>query len=219
MTNLAGFIVAGASLGVDSILVRPKRALGPFTAQVTIEEVHDDDLVITEHPVEQGASVADHAYKMPARLRITCGWSNSPSVSGLFQGIASGLEATVTGVQSLITGNSESSVRDLYAKLLKLQADRTPFDVVTGKRVYTNMMFQSLNARTDRQTENALIVQATLKQIIIVNSKTVTVAALPSNQATPQATQGVSGEGNKSLIESSKYDATGGGRGFSIPLE
>jgi hypothetical protein len=35
-------------------IFKPQRKLGPIKAQVTIEEYHQDELVITEHPVEQG---------------------------------------------------------------------------------------------------------------------------------------------------------------------
>ena len=38
-----------------SFTITSKRSIGPFIAQATIEEVHRDSLVITKHPVEQGA--------------------------------------------------------------------------------------------------------------------------------------------------------------------
>lgn len=57
---------------------RPARSIGPIVAQVTISERHEDTLEITEHPVEQGAAIADHAFKRPATVVITAAWSNSP---------------------------------------------------------------------------------------------------------------------------------------------
>ena len=39
----------------------PRRSIGPFNATLTIEEVASDDLEITQHPVQQGAAITDHA--------------------------------------------------------------------------------------------------------------------------------------------------------------
>lgn len=206
MNAAVGFITAGLQYGLDSILIKPRRSIGAFKAQVTIKEQHTDELEITEHPVEQGAAISDHAYKRPAVLVIEAGWSNSPSVAGPFEGVAAGLRATVTGVQSLITGNAASQVREIYAKLLKLQSDRIPFDVYTGKRIYNNMLVKGLSTTTDKDTENSLIITATLWQVIIVSTQTVTIAAPAANQANPSSTMPPANSGTKQLVPSSRYD-------------
>lgn len=59
------------------VFVRPTRSIGGVSADVTIEEVATDELEITEHPVEQGANVADHAYVRPAKITIRGGVTNS----------------------------------------------------------------------------------------------------------------------------------------------
>lgn len=206
MSAALGIVAAAASISVDSIIVRPKRAIGPFVAQVTLEEIHEDEMDITEHPVEQGATISDHAFKRPARLRIKAMWSNSPSVRGFVDGVVDGLAATATGVQSLVTGNTESSIRDIYAKLLQLQEQAIPFDVFTGKRVYSNMLVRTLTQNTEPQTENALSVQFTLQQVIMVKTQTLSVAAPSVNQASPQQTQPVTNQGTKTLIPTARYD-------------
>lgn len=215
--NALGFIVAAGSIGIESILIRPKRSIGPLVAQVTLEEVHDDEVEITEHPVEQGAAISDHAFKKPARLRIRCAWSNSPSTSGLVDGVIGGLNSTVTGVQSLVTGNTTNSVRDLYVKLLKLQSDRITFDVFTGKRNYRNMLVKALSVTTDKETENTLAVTASFQQVIIVQTQTLSVGAPSANQADASATQPVSNAGSKALVPSSTFNSAGGGIGFAPP--
>ena len=83
-------------------------ALAPFTAQVTIEEVHMDELVITEHPVEQGASITDHAFKKPAELLLRLGWSNS------------GLLGVLGSVASYLEGGEFSNIKAMYNKLLSI---------------------------------------------------------------------------------------------------
>ena len=52
MAQALGIATTAVQLGIDAALVKPKRALGPFIAQVTIEEHHEDTLEITDHPTE-----------------------------------------------------------------------------------------------------------------------------------------------------------------------
>lgn len=57
------------------------RTIGGFAAEVTVREQHADDLTITTHPVERGAPITDHAFKMPAQLTIEAGWSAAGAYS------------------------------------------------------------------------------------------------------------------------------------------
>lgn len=205
MSGLLGYVSAGAQIGLDSILIRPKRSIGGIVAQVTIEEVHHDELEITDHPVEQGATISDHAFSRPAEVTIRCAWSNSPSASSLVEGVVGAASATVSGVQSLVTGNTASSVRSVYEKLVELQRSRVPFDVFTGKRAYKNMLVKSLTVTTDKEHEQSLLVSATLRQVIIVQTQLLNVAAPAAQQADPSATQPQVNSGAKSLIPTSRY--------------
>ena len=71
----AGAITAGAT--VANVLLRDGRKLGTIIPNVVVEEVHTDTLTITDHPVEQGAPITDHAFKNPAELSMRIGWSSS----------------------------------------------------------------------------------------------------------------------------------------------
>ncbi len=225
--QVTGFVAASLQLGLQSILIKPKRSIGPLIAQVTLQEVHNDTLEITDHPIEMGAVISDHAFKRPAELIITCAWSNSPNGNGsnalLNAGIAStvlglqgassatvltgavggalggAIDQTAAGVQALLTGNAPDQVKATYQKLLKLQEDRVPFDVVTGKRAYKNMMVRSLQVTTDKTSENSLQVVATLRQVILVSTKPLTLSAPPDAQRFPQSTNPVTNFGSKVL--------------------
>src|SRR5260363_358530 len=59
---------------LQSVLIRARRSIGEIVPNVVIEEVHQDALTITEHPVEQGAAIADHAYVRPAEVVMRCGF-------------------------------------------------------------------------------------------------------------------------------------------------
>lgn len=228
MANITGFVTSAASLGLSAIMVKPKRGFyaapgttpqfEPFIAQATLEEVHNDELEITDHPVEQGAAITDHAFKRPAEVVIRCGWSNSPqqknsltrqgisvaaTVLGPAARIVAGTVASVNAAQSLLLGKDpQSQINALYARLLELQVSRVPFDVYTGKRVYRNMLFKGLTVRTDRKTENVLEVVARCREIIIVNTTVVSVPINKQAQVEPEKTNPTQDEGRKQLSTS-----------------
>lgn len=173
MGQALGLVTAGLQLGLEAILVKPKRSIGPFSAYVTFEETHEDELMMTEHPVETGAKITDHSYKLPPKVTIKCGWSNSPTSTNVLGSLLGAITGTIGGISAILGGNSKSQVKDTYLKLVALQESRVPFDVLTGKRAYTNMLIRSLRVDTDKNSENALIVTATLQQIILVTVKTI----------------------------------------------
>lgn len=158
--------------------IRSARKFADFTAQVTVSEQHADTVRPTEHPVERGAQITDHAIKEPARLTLTVGWSNS-------------------GAESAAQG--DDFVRQVYARLLALQAAREPFSVSTGKRAYTNMLVTSLTTDTDETTENALICIVGLQEVIIVQTQAVIVPPRDV-QKSPQETADTTVAGTKQAI-------------------
>lgn len=222
--SLSGFVLPALTIGLGSFRIRPTRGffpanaanagpMQPLTAHATLEEIHRDDLEITEHPVEMGAPIADHAFKRPAEVIIRCAWSNSPpgspgligaamGVAGLkipAVGLAIGAAKTVSAAGSLLSGNSPGQARAVYYQLLELQEARLPFDVYTGKRVYKNMLFKSLAVTTDAEHENSLLVTAVCKQVIIVTTSTVKLPVNASAQARPEKTSPVANLGQKQL--------------------
>ena len=224
MSGFSGYVQAGLQLGLDSILIRPKRglysiknskgvALDDIVAQATIEEHHMDELEITDHPVEQGAMITDHAFKRPAEVTLKLGWSNSPTTRGslinplLATAAANnsavreganlyGIVQGVQGIQSAIAGSGEAQIKAIYSKLLQLQEERALFTLYTGKRVYTNMLCKTLSTESDFRSANSLPITMSCKQLIIVNSR---VVPLPkATQAQPKLTAASTAKGTQS---------------------
>lgn len=152
-----------------------------FSAQIVENEKHHDSVVITSHPVQMGAEVSDHAYKLPAEVTLRYGWSNSPKQSltaqatGVGASLLGGGVGTVAGLgQAAVSGfgiGASPQVNEVYAFLLGLHASKTLFDLYTGKRQYTNMMIQDLDTETDYTSENAMVVTIHCKQIIIARTQ------------------------------------------------
>jgi hypothetical protein len=147
----------------------PQRALATFSAYLTIEERGTDDLEITQHPIQDGASITDHAFLKPAELSL-----------------------------SIVFSAQQAPLPETYANLLALQASRVPFQVITGKRTYKNMLFRSLGCTTDLTTENLLSISATLQEVLLVNVETITVAPR-AKQKNPGVTAATSTTGEKQV--------------------
>ncbi|HIH5172594.1 TPA: phage baseplate protein [Klebsiella pneumoniae] len=153
---------------LSTLFHQQSRRLGPDTnlivPSVVISERHSDTLEITEHPVEVGAAISDHAYRRPYEVVMQVGFAGGGSLLDL-------LDTTSFGVSAGL------SPKDVYQNLLDLQNSRVPFDVVTGKRIYTNMLIRAIEVTTDRTSENVLSAVLTLREVIITSSTTKQVAA------------------------------------------
>lgn len=169
-------LVQAAAQGLVGPVIFRQRNIGGFIADVTIREDHEDELIVTENPVEQGADVTDHSFKAPARLTVEVGYSNSSQQSD----------------------GDANYVLDIYAQFLALQASRQTFDVVTGKRLYSSMVITMLHTITDQATENALFLTVRMRELILVDTQTVSVP--PSqNMANPQDTGATTNQGTQQL--------------------
>lgn len=155
----------------DVAIFLPKRLVGPFQATITLEEVGTDELEITQHPVQQGASITDHAYVKPSTVNLKLMWSDA-----------------------------NAPLSETYRNLLDLQSSRVPMDVVTGKRAYTNMLIKSLGQTTDVNTENVLSISLQLQEIIITAVEVTTVPPR-KNQKDAGKTGATENAGKKSAQE------------------
>jgi hypothetical protein len=191
-------------------------------ADVTVEEIHHDRVELTEHPVERGGVVSDHAFKRPAEIVIRCGFSNSsPAAAGLggliggtiggvlgqaIGGAAGNIAAGIAGgvLGDIITGGTGSYVDQTYANFLTLQEQREPFTVLTGKRTYKNMVITSLSAHTDHTSENALMLTVECKEVIFVDAITATVGP-SSGMKDPSATAPAATGWTASTVPSNGY--------------
>lgn len=162
----------------DILTLTPKGTIGGIQIQATLEEVYSDTLQVTEHPVEFGAAITDHAYKRPSEVVLRCGWSNSTLAS-----LAGAVAAFFNG-----GGLSASDyVSGVYSQLLALQESRIPFSITTNKRQYDDMLIVGLSSTVDNTTSNMLMLTATCRQIIIVSTQATTLPGMDS-QADPAST-------------------------------
>lgn len=135
---------------------------------------HDQDAVVTEHPIQSGASISDHIYLVPARVELEIGMSDV-------------LDSYVSGQYS---DNSSKSV-SAYQKLLYLQGLGVPLTVTTRLNTYNNMVIESIRADDSVETLYGLRARVRFKQIIVGTVSVTTQSARPnaSDSTNPGAAQ------------------------------
>lgn len=194
MSGVIGFAKVLAGEVIGDILLSPRRQFGGIIPDVVIDESHADVLAITEHPVESGAPISDHAYLRPPEVKVRMGWSpSSPAIAGPLGSLLPISAGMVSAAMQLFNGGPDY-LQNIYQQLLTLQATREPFNLTTGKRTYKNMLIETLLVDTNSQSEYALMVTCNFKQIIIVRTVTATTTspvAPQADQAAPQATAAV----------------------------
>lgn len=168
---------------LSTLFHQQSRKIGLIVPSVVVSEKHSDTLEITEHPVEIGAAVADHAYKRPSEVVMEVGFAGGGSLLDFVDTSSIGLSLGL-------------SPQETYQELLDLQSSRIPFDVVTGKRLYSNMLIRALEVTTDKTTENVLSAVLTLREVLITQTQQITVAN-KSNMKDGASTSAVANSGTK----------------------
>ena len=155
------------------------RQIDTIIPDVVVEEQHHDGSFITLHPVETGAPISDHAYRLPAEVEMRCGWSDSNHQEPGF-------------------------VQQVYDELLALKNLYEPFNVSTGKRLYQNMLIKDLAVTTDDKYEFALNCIVGLREIIIASTSGgggtgQGGVGAQADQASPQQTAAATNMGTQNL--------------------
>ncbi|MCB2297800.1 phage baseplate protein [Clostridium tagluense] len=136
--------------------------IGNFVFDAYFSIDHETNLKITEHPVQTGASISDHAYMEANQVTFDIGMSDV-------------MQSTVSGQ----FGDNASRSVSAYHTLRRLQAERLPIQVVTRLGTYENMLVATLSTVDDNTTTNGLRVIGTLKEIIVVSVSTIKISARP----------------------------------------
>lgn len=158
-----------------------------IVADAVIAEHHDDELVMTDQPVEQGSTITDNAYKLPAELELTYAWSlGSPQNTGM----------------------DLSFLKNLYQQLLGFQVNRTLLTVNTGKRVYQNMLVRIISVPTDQYNENSMTVRLLLQEVLLATTQVVPLTSAAVQQF-PQQTAPVQNQGGASLQPAPNFNPSG----------
>ena len=135
---------------------------------------HSLYVAVTDHPVQSGAAVADHAYVEPETVTLEIGVSDSMTNA------------------AVIAGASESRSVSAFQKLREIALARRPVSLITRLGTYSNMLVSSVSAEESADTMAALRAEITLKALNLVQTAEVSVQQTVSSSKIAYRT-GVSG--------------------------
>ena len=88
----------------------------------------------------------------------------------------------------------------MYQQVLTLQVTRAVCQIITGKRIYNNMLITRVRQKTDKENENILLLSIDLTEVLIATTQLVSMGTGTVDQhAFPQQTAPTVNLGNQSL--------------------
>jgi hypothetical protein len=132
---------------------------------------HDQEMVVTENPVQTGASLTDHSFMLPAKVTAEVLMSDA--------------------MQSFTLGqftSGESRSASAYEVLQMLQKSRQPLQVATRIAQYSNMLITNLNPVETHETRFGLKCRVTFTQILTATVTSVSSGLINPSSARPQST-------------------------------
>lgn len=120
-----------------------------YVFDAVIRTEHQQRIEKTQHPIQTGANVSDHAFIMPARVVLEIGMSDA-------------MDSFTPGQW---TGDSSKSV-NTYQTLKSIAAARQPLTVTTRLNVYTNMLLTDISAPDTADTRFALRASVVFEELL-----------------------------------------------------
>ena len=132
-----------------TMIVSP--SYGRFTFDAVFRTDHMANVTVTQHPVQTGAAISDHAYSEPDEVTLDIGMSDAVTYAGTNHSI------------------------NAYSQLRAIMDKREPVTLITRLRSYKNMVITSMSAPDDYTTMNALKATIYFRQVEMVSVSTITV--------------------------------------------
>lgn len=126
-----------------------------------IKEEHTSSLRMTEHPVQTGANITDHAFVLPARVVLEIGMSDV--------------------MDSLVQGqfvNDQTRSISAFQTLKRIQEARSLLNVTTHLHQYKNMLIEQIHTPHDYKTVTGLRCMVSLKEIFMAVVEKTKVSAI-----------------------------------------
>lgn len=159
-----------------------------------ISEGHHWSATITDNPVETGVSLSDHAYMNPDELTIEVAVSDTPLIED-----STGEGRPSVELATLFTAEGRRSV-DAMKQLREWTESFIPFSLVTGLKVYKDMLIKDGSVNQSKDTAGVLRATLSLRQVQFASTATVVYPPRAANKPKRQASK-VAASGKKEAEE------------------
>lgn len=148
--------------------------IGDYYFDAALSESHEIEAEITEHPVEKGSPITDNRRRLPKRVTIEFGVSDTP-IGEAYTRRAGALALEEEGLVDKVLPSKEAR-----EYLEKLDEDSEPVSISTNLRDYGSMLVESISIDVTPDTDGSLQGTIVFKQVRIVENRRVrVVVALP----------------------------------------
>ena len=146
------YLSSSADVSLSTISATPSKLKKTMYFDAVFRTEHLSARQITSHPVQTGANISDHSYKIPSTLSMDVGVSD---VMANFNPMG------------LIFSNAKSKSVNAFEELLKIQDSGNPVTVYTRLKKYENMIIERVSAREDYKSINEMRAQIQLQEVVI----------------------------------------------------
>ena len=159
-------------LGLFS-LDKSGKVLNHLPFNLFISEDHELNFRVSEHTLQDGATVTDHVHREPYKVTVEGMFTNHPLKK---------LEETneVKFKDSYATSEVKSTLSNTalanFEKVKELAKKREPVRLVCSLEVYPKMIITSIKAQRDSKSGSSIRFTMTLQEIKTVSLKTVTMS-------------------------------------------
>lgn len=177
---------------MTTLAIKTRTKIDTIELDCTVSEAHNGEVEVTEHPVEEGANISDHARVKPPTLTLEGMVSNTPLNQGQHRRKVTSKEGFVfetTATTDQITGQP-GIMESAFTKLQELREKAMPITVITRLKTYTNMVLTSLVVPRNASTGEALRFTATFRNVIIIKNRTTTATVATEPRAKPKVPKG-----------------------------
>jgi hypothetical protein len=191
--------------GAKNLFCEPvKTKIADVVLDAHLSEVISYGATITEHPVETMASISDHIFKQPLKLKIEGYITDSPiKIMGIFETPLqkNSLDSMKRNIKAALPFfESDKPSKQAYLMLKNLYHDRSLITVVSKLEVFRNMAITNLTFTNNNETIGKLEFVAELVQV--VHAKVVTKTITTSNQKLQRLTATPVDKGHVPLAQS-----------------
>ena len=153
-------------MALSELLFKKTRAVvGLVQFDASLSESHLSEADITDHPVEEGANIADHIRNRPDSIEINGVVTNTP--------IAYLASLTAKSPLTSDLGSVDDRVETAYQELLRIKNAGELVEVITSLRTYKNMVLKSVSVVRDQANGNILNTSVALREMLIANALSV----------------------------------------------
>ena len=139
-----------------TIITKPEYGIGEtFSIDAVINETHANKSLMTDNPIEDGTSIADHIAKQPISIELNGVFSDTPISKNI-------------PFAPLFTAYP-GRARDMYDKMFQMRQDFTSFTLITGIKAYINMYIVELAAQRQKGDGLKIGFNAKIKKALMSN--------------------------------------------------